>query len=159
VYATSRSARPHDAVLGWVPRLGRDTDASTHRSAQITPSVVVYRLDDRLFFANSADVRARILEAIDGATTPTRCLVLVAEGMSTVDSTGTGMLEQLIDQLTAMDIELVVGRAKGPLLETLDAAGLIDRIGAANMYPNIEAAVAGCARKSDASSPPRAVPH
>jgi MFS superfamily sulfate permease-like transporter len=48
-----RSASPHDAVLGWVARLGRYADVSLHPSAQITPGVVVYRLDDRLFFANA----------------------------------------------------------------------------------------------------------
>ncbi|HET9901784.1 MAG TPA: SulP family inorganic anion transporter, partial [Actinomycetes bacterium] len=41
-----RSARPHDAVLGWVERLGRYADVSLHRSATVTPGVVVYRLDD-----------------------------------------------------------------------------------------------------------------
>jgi high affinity sulfate transporter 1 len=149
LHATSRSARPHDAVLGWVQRLGRYADASTHPSAQITPAVVVYRLDDRLFFANAAYVRARILEALIGATTRTRWLVFDAEGVSTVDSTGTEMLEQLIDQLATMGTELAVARAKGPLLEALEAAGLTDRIGATNLYPNIEAAVVACARKTE----------
>lgn len=147
LHTTSRSARPHDAVLGWVPRLGRYADASTHRSAQITPGVVAYRLDDRLFFANAAYVRARILEAIDGATTRTRWLVFDAEGVPTVDSTGTEMLEQLIDQLGTMGIELAVARAKGPLLDALDATGLTERIGIENLYPNIEAAVAACAAR------------
>jgi SulP family sulfate permease len=47
-----RSARPHDAVLGWVDRLGRWADVAVHPSARVVPGVVVYRLDDRLFFAN-----------------------------------------------------------------------------------------------------------
>jgi MFS superfamily sulfate permease-like transporter len=132
-----------------VQRLGRYADASTHPSAQITPAVVVYRLDDRLFFANAAYVRARILEALNGATTRTRWLVFDAEGVSTVDSTGTEMLEQLIDQLATMGIELAVARARGPLLEALETAGLIDRIGAMNLCPNIEAAVVACAQKTE----------
>ena len=48
-----RSATPHDAVLGHVERLGRYADVAVHRSAHVTPGVVVYRLDDRLFFANA----------------------------------------------------------------------------------------------------------
>lgn len=149
LHATSRSARPHDAVLGWVQRLGRYADASTHSSAQITPAVVVYRLDDRLFFANAAYVRARILEALNGATTRTRWLVFDAEGVSIVDSTGTEMLEQLIDQLASMGIELAIARAKQPLLDALEAAGLTDRIGAVNLYPNVETAVLACAQKTE----------
>jgi sulfate permease, SulP family len=51
-----RSARPHDAVLGWVEKLGRYADVSIHRGASVTPGVVVYRIDDRVFFANASYV-------------------------------------------------------------------------------------------------------
>ena len=77
-----RSARPHDAVLGWVERLGRYADVSLHPRAIVTPGVVVYRLDDRLLFANAEYVKGRIHEAIAGAKTPTRWLVFDAEGVS-----------------------------------------------------------------------------
>jgi hypothetical protein len=40
----------------------------------------------------------------------------------------------------------VAGR---PLIEALEAAGLTDRIGATNLYPNIEAAVVACAQKTE----------
>jgi SulP family sulfate permease len=43
-----RSARPHDAVLGWSERLGRYADAALHRSARTTPGVVVYRASEFL---------------------------------------------------------------------------------------------------------------
>jgi MFS superfamily sulfate permease-like transporter len=144
LHTTSRSARPHDAVLGWVPHLGGYAEASTHPSAQLTPGVVVYRLDDRIFFANASYVRARVLEATNGAPTGTRWLVCDTERVATIDSTGTEMLEQLIDQLATMDIAVAVARAKGPLLETLETAGPTARIGAADLYPTVEAAVAAC---------------
>ena len=73
---------PHDAVLGWVERLGRWADVSVHRSARVVPGVVVYRLDDRLFFANASYVKARIREAVRGAPL-TAELVLDAEGIDT----------------------------------------------------------------------------
>ena len=63
-----RSARPHDAVLGWVDRLGRYGDVSLHPSARVTPGVVVYRLDDRLFFANARYFKGRVREAVRGVT-------------------------------------------------------------------------------------------
>jgi high affinity sulfate transporter 1 len=147
LHATSRSARPHDAVLGWVPRLGRYADVSTHASAQVTPGIVVYRLDDRLFFANVNYVRARILEAIDGAKTPTQWLVFDAEGVSTIDSSGTQMLEQLAEQMQQGPISLAMARAKQPVLDALDASGLVDLIGSANFYPNVESAVKSCAER------------
>jgi SulP family sulfate permease len=83
-----RSARPHDAVLGWVPRLGRYGDVSLHPSAELTPGVVVYRLDDRLFFANARYVKGRTREAVRGAPQPVQALVFDAEAVVHIDSTG-----------------------------------------------------------------------
>jgi anti-anti-sigma factor len=108
---------------------------------------LVYRLDDRLFFANSNYVRGRILEALDGATTHTHWFVLDAEGIPSIDSTGTGMLEQLLEQLEAKDIQLAVARAKAPLLDAFAASGLTDQIDSSNIYPNVEAAVHACAAR------------
>jgi SulP family sulfate permease len=41
--------------------------------------VLVYRLDDRLFFANASYVTGRIREAIDGAPAPVGWLVFDAD--------------------------------------------------------------------------------
>ncbi len=89
-----RSARPHDAVLGWVPELGRYGDVAVHRDAQVTPGVTVYRLDDRLFFANAGYFKARVHEAIRGASTPTRWVVFDAEATVHIDSGGLAALDR-----------------------------------------------------------------
>ena len=72
-----RSARPHDAVLGWAPALGRYADVSVHRDAKVTPGIVVYRLDDRLFFANADYVKGRVREALRAAPARTHAWSLM----------------------------------------------------------------------------------
>ena len=67
VDVTRRSARPYDAVLGWDEEVGRWADVAVHRHAVQTPGIVVYRLDDRLFFANARYVKGRIREALRDA--------------------------------------------------------------------------------------------
>jgi len=110
-----RSAAPHDAVLGWVERLGRYADVSLHPRARITPGVLVYRLDDRLLFANASYVRGRIREAINGAPAPVRWLVFDAEALSHVDATGVHMLRELISSLQVEGITFLVARLKNPM--------------------------------------------
>ena len=78
-----RSAQPHDAVLGWVDRLGRYANVQLHPSARVTPGVVVYRLDDRLFFANARYVKGRVREALRGAPEAARWLVFDGEASRT----------------------------------------------------------------------------
>ena len=119
-----RSARPHDAVLGWVDELGRYADVAVHPTARVTPGVVVYRLDDRLFFANASYVKGRVLEAVRGAPTTTHSVVFNAEAVTHVDATGLAALEDLVGALRKEDIELSVARAKTPLTAGLAEFGL-----------------------------------
>lgn len=141
VETVTRSAQPHDAVLGWVDRLGRYADVSVHPSARTAPGVVVYRLDDRLFFANARYVRARVAEAVAGANTPARHLVFDAEAVADIDATGVQALEELSLSLRHQGIGLGVARLKQPMHEVFDATGLTTTIGSENFHPTVRAAV------------------
>jgi sulfate permease, SulP family len=131
-----RSARPHDAVLGWVDSLGRWADVARHRDAQITPGVVVYRLDDRLFFANASYVKGRIQEALRGAPTATTALVLDAEAMTHIDSAGLQALEDLAGTLDTDGIALYFARAKHPIADRVAV-----RVDGARFHGTVRAAV------------------
>ena len=136
-----RSATPHDAVLGWVERLGRYADVRLHPSATVTPGVLVYRLDDRLFFANASYVKGRIREAVDGAPTPVRWLVFDAEALSHVDATGADALERIYYSLREEGITLTLARLKGPMRHELRDAGVLDLVGEDHLYATVRAAV------------------
>jgi len=146
----ARNAKPHDAVLGWVPRLDRYANVALHRSARLTPGVVVYRFDGRLFFANAQYFSARVREAIEGARTETRWVVLDGEGLNSIDASGVEALEQLVRGLQEKGVGFVVARLKSPVHELFDAAGLTDMIGPKRFPPSVEAAVKQCV-ESDAS--------
>ena len=144
-----RSATPHDAVLGWVDRQGRYADVRLHPRAQVTPGVLVYRLDDRLFFANASYVKGRIREAIHGAPDPVRWLVFDAEALAHVDATGVDTLTELIGSLQQQDITFVFARLKGLMRQHLQEAGVVGLVGEDRLYPTVRAAVQA------ASAPPR----
>jgi MFS superfamily sulfate permease-like transporter len=136
-----RSARPHDAVLGWVEEMGRWANVSFHPDAKIEPGIVVYRLDDRLFFANADYVKGRVHEAIRAAPTQTSWLVFDAEAMVHVDSTGLEAIEELVDELESQHITFVMARLRRSLNDEFDAVGLLEKIGRENIHPTVHAAV------------------
>jgi high affinity sulfate transporter 1 len=138
-----RSARPYDAVLGWVPRLDAYRDVSLNPSARVTPGVVVYRLDDRLFFANARYVKGRVREAIRAAPTETSWFVFDAEAVNHVDATGMEALLDLTRELRKERITLVVARLRRRLMDDFEVAGLVDEIGPEHFYPSVKQAVAG----------------
>jgi SulP family sulfate permease len=136
-----RSARPHDAVLGWVERLGRFADVSLHPSARVTPGVVVYRLDDRLFFANARYFKGRVREAIRAAPTPVSWVVLDADAITHVDTTGLDALVDLVQDLKRDGITLVIARLRTRIEGRLEDAGVLGVIGRERRYPTVRAAV------------------
>ena len=136
-----RSARPHDAVLGWVERLGRYGDVSLHPSARITPGIVVYRLDDRLFFANARYFKGRVREAVRGVSGPVSWVVFDAESVTHADSTGLEALNDLANDLRRDGITLVVARLRTRMQEQLDLAGVTETIGRERFFPSVRAAV------------------
>ena len=145
-----RSAQPRDAVLGWVDRLGRWGNVELHPSARVTPGVVVYRLDDRLFFANARYVKGRVREALRGAPDEARWLVFDAEAVSHVDATGLEALRELATGLPQDGVGLVVARMKPEVRERLVAGGVAEAIGEERFYPTVRAAVAACVAREAA---------
>jgi MFS superfamily sulfate permease-like transporter len=101
----------------------------------------------RLFFANASYVKARVLEAVRGAPTPTRWLVLDAEGLTSIDSGGTAAIGDLVGHLEHEQITLVIARMKSPTRALFDGSGLTETVGPDRFYPTVRAAVAACAGK------------
>jgi SulP family sulfate permease len=142
----TRSAKPHDAVLGWVERLGRYADVSLHPSAVIVPGVLVYRLDDRLFFANAGYVKGRIAEALAGAPTPARWLVIDGEAICQIDASGVAALASVRETLGREGVAMAMARLKAPVMARFDATELTAAIGPEDFHPTVRAAVIACDR-------------
>jgi sulfate permease, SulP family len=102
--------------------------------------VLVYRLDDRLFFANAGYVKGRVREAIHGAPTPVDWFVFDAEALAHVDATGVDTLTELIRSLQQQQITFVFARLKGPMRQDLQEAGVLDLVGEDRLYPTVQAA-------------------
>ncbi|MPY92112.1 MAG: STAS domain-containing protein [Acidimicrobiia bacterium] len=139
--AVARSSRPHDAVLGYVPRLERWADVRLHPSARLAPGILVYRLDDRLFFANAEYVKGRLREALAGAPGEVRWVVLDAESLVTVDTSGLAALRELVRELHSNGVSFAIARARGSVIQLLADAGLVGAIGHEHVYPTVRAAV------------------
>jgi SulP family sulfate permease len=106
-----------------------------------TPGVVVYRLDDRLFFANVRYVRGRVLEAIQGTEYEVRTLVFDAEAITHVDSSGLQLLTDLQRSFKNDGIRLVLARVKSTVRAQFDRVGLSSDLGESNFFPTVRAAV------------------
>ncbi len=147
-----RAARPADAVLGWSDDENRYVDVSDHLDAGINRGVVVYRIQDRMFFANAHFFKRRLWAAVDGAPKPVRHLVLDASFISDIDASAEVALREVIDGLRERNIEFHVARATVELQLRFDEVGLTAAIGADRFHGTVEAAVDACRQPPIASS-------
>jgi high affinity sulfate transporter 1 len=147
-----RAARPADAVLGWSVEEDRYVDVGDHPDAGITSGVVVYRIQDRMFFANAHFFKRRLWAAVDGAPKPVRHVVLDASFISDIDASAEVALREVIAGLHARNIELHVARQAAELRSRFDEVGLTDEIGADRFHGTVAAAVSACAGDGPARS-------
>lgn len=138
-----RISRPHDAVLDDVDASGgvvyRElTDA---QSGPAEPGLIVYRFDAPLVFANASYFSDRLMALVDKAGGDLKCVIFDAEAVTDFDSTAAETLQNLEHDLERRGVDLWIARANEPLRDLLRVTGLTERIGEANIYPSVRAAV------------------
>ena len=138
-----RAAQPRRTLLARVPGTGSFRSLESVADGSAEPGLVVYRFDAPLFFANAQlladDVLAAVAEGV--APAPVRWVVIDAEAIGELDSTGAAMLGDLSDDLNARGITLALARLKAPVREYLLRAGVMEKVGSQHVYLEVDDAV------------------
>jgi sulfate permease, SulP family len=142
--AAIRAAQPDRTFLVRVPGTDSFRGVDNVADGEAVPGLVVYRFDGPLFFANagllSDDIEAAVAPAADRA--PVRWVVLDAEAIGDVDSSGAGMLADLADSLQERGVTLALARVKASVNAYLSRAEVIDKVGGAHVFLEVDDAVA-----------------
>lgn len=137
-----RIARPHDAVLGYIPGMAGMHDVEDYRTGRQVPGLLVYRYDSPLFFANAENFKRRALESIDESEVPVEWFLLNAEANIELDLTGADALEELRQTLADRGIVLAMARLKYEVQTLLEGVGFVEKIGRDRLYATLPTAVA-----------------
>jgi high affinity sulfate transporter 1 len=141
VQLLARASHPHDAVLGRVPSTGSFHDIKNNPTAETFPGLLIYRFDASLLFFNSDHFKSRVRSIVAEAQTDVRCVLLSAEAMPFVDTTGAACLEEVCVELADRGIVFKVAGAKEPVRLMFDLTGLRQHIGPEHFSPTVAAAV------------------
>lgn len=129
VLLLTRASRPHVAVLGRVPGTDLFGDVEQNPENEQIPGVFVFRVDSGILYFNAEYVRQRFFEMLAAASTAPRRVVWCLGTTPQVDLAGAELLEQVRGELGARGIRLDLAEARGPLRQTLRAAGLEKHFG------------------------------
>jgi len=150
-----RAAQPHRAFLVRVPGTDSFRSVDSVEGGVAVPGLVVYRFDGPLFFAN-AQLLADDIDAVvakGAGPVPVRWVVIDAESIGDVDSTGAGTLADLADELRERGVTLALARVKAPVVAYLERAGVMEKIGAGHVYIETDDAVAAFEASGAAPAP------
>jgi SulP family sulfate permease len=136
-----RVSRPATAVLGRLPGTGGYRDITVFPEAESLPGLLIFRFDAPVIFPNAAYFADQVRRLIADAATPVSEVLIPAQQINQLDTTGADQLVKLKAELGSKGIALSFAEAKSALLEAMRRTGLEEKIGADHFYESIEEGV------------------
>ncbi|WP_298947338.1 SulP family inorganic anion transporter [uncultured Polaribacter sp.] len=136
-----RTSRPYVAELGKVPDSNFYRNKNRFEEVIIEKDILVFRFDAQLFYANSNYFRDRLDEMIDQKGNALKLIVLDAESINRVDSTGLEMLKERVKFFQKKGINFYFAGVKGPVRDDLFRSGILDIIDIKHFFMRVNQAV------------------
>ncbi|MDN0073641.1 sulfate permease [Crenobacter sp. SG2303] len=125
----TRAARPHVAILGRIPGTRRFSDIERNPDNEVTPGVLMFRVEASLLYFNTEHVHATVWEKIRANPETLKLVICDLSTSPIVDLAGTRMLATLHAELKAIAISLRVVDAHAAVRDILRAEGFEELIG------------------------------
>jgi SulP family sulfate permease len=136
-----RTSKPHYAVLAKVSGTNYYKNISRFETdTKIDDDVLIMRFDAQLFFGNRDYFRKIVFKEVDKKPN-LKGFILVARGITYIDSSGLSTLSAIIKWFQEKDIVFMVAGAIGPARDVLQQSKLTDLIQEKNMFAKTADAV------------------
>lgn len=122
----SRSSEPHIAEVGLIEGTEHFRNIQRH-DVKTLPHLLSLRLDESIFFANSAFLEETILNMLQNRA-EIEHIIIQCNSISEIDFSALEMLESLNRQLLDKGIKLSLSEVKGPVMDQLKASDFIEHL-------------------------------
>ena len=123
-----RTSRPYITELGKVPDSNFYRNKNRFEEVIIEDDILVFRFDAQLFYANASYFRDNLDLMADKKGEALKLIVLDAESINRVDSTGLEMLKERIKFYKKKNITFYFAGVKGPVRDDLFKCGVLQII-------------------------------
>lgn len=156
VLVIQQSSRPHTAVMGRLPGTKTYRNIERNPEAVTRSDLIILRVDAALYFANVSYFKDKLRE-IEEQAPALRAIVIDAYPMNRIDSSAAHALLEIIEDAQRRGIRFYFSGVKGPVMDVLERAGIVDRIGRDHFFMEVHDAVeAAEADLNNQSQTPRA---
>ena len=136
-----RTSRPYVTELGKVPNSNFYRNKNRFEEVIIDADILVFRFDAQLFYANSSYFRDNLDDMATKKGKALKLIVLDAESINRVDSTGVEMLIERIKFYQKKEIKFYFAGVKGPVRDDLFKSGVLKIIDINNFFMRANQAV------------------
>ena len=136
-----RTSRPYVAELGKVPNSNFYKNKDRFEEVIIDRAILIFRFDAQLFYANSTYFRDKLDTMVYKKGTTLKLIVLDAESINRVDSTGIEMLKESIKYYQKKDISFFLAGVKGPVRDDLFRSEILSIININHFFMRVNDAV------------------
>ncbi len=136
-----RSTRPHLAILGRIPGTPFYRNIDRFADLEVREDVLILRFDAQLYFANVNFFRNKISELTEGREEQLKAVIISADSMNNIDSSGIHALEEVAHELRQKGIRLFLVGVKGPVRDALERSGFTQKLGKDHFFMRIQDAI------------------
>ncbi len=136
-----RTSKPYIAVLGAVPDSNFYKNSERFCDVILEDDILVIRFDAQLFFANASYFRDNLDELADKKGDALKLIVIDAESINRVDSTGADMLMDRVNYYKKKGVTFYFAGVKGPVRDSLFRAGILNIVDINHFFMSIFTAV------------------
>lgn len=121
-----RTSEPHIAEVGRFGESDHFRNIERH-TVSTCPEVLMIRIDENLYFANSRYMEDFVLQRL-GNNTRVKHVILIGSAINHIDFSGYECLLDIHQQLTELGITLHLAEFKGPVMDQLDNTDLLEQL-------------------------------
>lgn len=136
-----RTSRPYVVELGKVPNSDFYRNKNRFKEVITDEDILVFRFDAQIFYANSNYFREKLEEMTAKKGENLKLIVLDAESINRVDSTGVEMLKERIKYYNKRNIEFYFAGVKGPVRDDFFKGGVLDVVSINHFFMRANGAV------------------
>ena len=136
-----RTSRPYVTELGKVPDSNFYRNVNRFEEVIIEKEILVFRFDAQLFYANASYFRDCLDEMVLKRGDDLKLIVLDAESINRLDSTGIEMLKDRIKYYHKREIQFYFAGVKGPVRDALFRGGVLNIIDINHFFMRVNGAV------------------
>ncbi|WP_435261295.1 SulP family inorganic anion transporter [Tenacibaculum sp. nBUS_03] len=136
-----RTSRPYVTELGKVPNSDFYRNKNRFKEVIVDREVLVFRFDAQLFYANANYFRDKLDELAEEKGERLKLIVLDAESINRVDSTGVDMLKERILYYNKRGVNFYFAGVKGPVRDALFRSGLLEVVSLDQFFMRANGAV------------------